>query len=190
MKKIVIILYALSQKVKSLKYRILNYIYISMLKAHGQNVHIGKNCDITWRNVSVGNNVYLGTDTRIMSTRAEVMIHNNVMFGPRVTIITGNHRYDIVGRTMSSITDKEKRPSDDQNVVVESDVWIGANALILKGVRISTGSIIAAGACVTRDVPEYSIVGGVPAKVIGYRFTESDIVKHKQLIKEKHGYDK
>ena len=93
-----------------------------------------------------------------MSTRAEVLIHNNVMFGPRVTIITGNHRYDIVGRTMSSITDKEKRSSDDQNVIIESDVWIGANAIILKGVHISTGSIVAAGACVTSDVPEYSIV--------------------------------
>ena len=161
-----------------------------MLKMHGENVHIGKNCDITWRNVSVGNNVYLGTDTRIMSTRAEVLIHNNVMFGPRVTIITGNHRYDIVGRTMSSITDKEKRSSDDQNVIIESDVWIGANAIILKGVHISTGSIIAAGACVTSDVPEYSIVGGVPAKVIGYRFTKSDIVKHKHIINEKIGNEK
>lgn len=153
-------LYFLFQKVKGLKYRILNYIYLSMLKMHGENVHIGKNCDITWRNISVGNNVYLGTDTRIISTQAEVIIHNNVMFGPGVTIITGNHRYDIVGRTMSSITEKEKRPSDDQNVIIESDVWIGANAIILKGVHISTGSIVAAGACVTSDVPEYSIVGG------------------------------
>lgn len=190
MKKIVIMLYSLFQKVRGVKYRILNYIYLSMLKTHGENVHIGKNCDITWRNVSVGNNVYFGTDTRIISTRAEVVIHNNVMFGPGVTIITGNHRYDIVGRTMSSITDKEKRLSDDQNVIIESDVWIGANAIILKGVHISTGSIIAAGACVTSDVPEYSIVGGIPAKVIGYRFTKSDIVKHKHIINEKTGNEK
>lgn len=190
MKKIVIMLYFLFQKVNGLKYRILNYIYLSMLKMHGENVHIGKNCDITWRNISVGNNVYLGTDTRIISTQAEVIIHNNVMFGPGVTIITGNHRYDIVGRTMYSITEKEKRPSDDQNVIIESDVWIGANAIILKGVHISTGSIVAAGACVTSDVPEYSIVGGVPAKVIGYRFTKSDIVKHKHLIDENSIYEK
>lgn len=190
MKKIILALYALFQKASRVKCRLLNYVYLSMLKTHGENVVFGRNCDLTWRNVSVGNNVYFGADTRIMSTRAEVVIHNDVMFAPGVTIITGNQRYDILGRTMFAITDKEKRPCDDQDVIIESDVWIGAKAIILKGVHIATGSIIAAGACVTSDVPEYSIVGGVPAKVIGYRFTKSDIVKHKHLIDENSIYEK
>lgn len=60
-------------------------------------------------------------------------------------------------------------------VEIGNDVWIGYGALILSGVHIGDGSIVAAGAVVVNDVPPYSIVGGVPAKVIKYRFDESDI---------------
>ena len=62
------------------------------------------------------------------------------------------------------------------SIIVEDDVWIGTDALILSGVRIGKGSIIAAGAVVTKDVVEYSIVGGVPAKIIGHRFP-ADVVQ-------------
>lgn len=58
------------------------------------------------------------------------------------------------------------------DIIVEDDVWIGFRATILSGVRIGQGAVVAAGAVVTRDVPPYAIVGGVPAKVIGYRFPE------------------
>ena len=59
--------------------------------------------------------------------------------------------------------------------IIEDDVWIGCNATILQGVKIGTGAIVAAGAVVTKDVPPYAIVGGVPAKIIKYRFTEEQI---------------
>lgn len=155
---------------------------LSLLKKHGKNVSIGKHSEITWQNVSIGNNVYLGPNTKIISTRAEVIMHDNIMFGPGVTIITGDHRYDIVGRTMSSITESEKLPENDQDVEIMSDVWIGANATILKGVTIGEGSIVAACTLVTKDVPQYTIVGGVPAKVIGRRFSDEDIIKHKEIL--------
>jgi len=58
-------------------------------------------------------------------------------------------------------------------IVIEDDVWIGANATILKGVRISRGSIVGSGAVVTKDVPPYSIVGGNPAKIIRSRLVAS-----------------
>lgn len=92
------------------------------------------------------------------------------MFGPHVTVVTGDHRIDIPDRPMISVRDDEKLPENDQDVVIENDVWGGANATILKGVTIGTGSVISAGAVVTKDVPPYSIVGGVPAKVIKMRF--------------------
>ncbi len=92
------------------------------------------------------------------------------MFGPHVAVVTGDHRIDIPDRPMISIKDSEKLPENDQDVVIENDVWIGANATILKGVTIGTGSVICAGAVVTKDVPPYSIVGGVPAKLIKKRF--------------------
>lgn len=61
------------------------------------------------------------------------------------------------------------------NIIVDDDVWIGQNAIILSGVHIGQGAVIAAGAVVTKDVPPYAIVGGVPAKIIKYRFSEKVI---------------
>ena len=64
---------------------------------------------------------------------------------------------------------------DNRTVTIGNDVWIGANVVILPGVRIGDGAVLAAGAVVTKDVPAYAIVGGVPAKVIRYRFSEDMI---------------
>ena len=69
-----------------------------------------------------------------------------------------------------------------KQVEIGNDVWIGARATILDGVKIGDGAVIAAGAVVTKEVPPYAIVGGVPAKVIKYRFSESRI---KELLDEK-----
>lgn len=117
-----------------------------------------------------------------MCTRAKINIGNDVMFGPGVTCITGGHRIDIVGRTMISVTNNEKRSEDDKDIVFEGDNWVGANATILKGVTIGKGSVIAAGAVVTKDVPRFSIVGGVPAKVIKMRFSDELIQDHLEAI--------
>lgn len=95
-----------------------------------------------------------------MCTRAPIHIGSHVMFGPGVTIVTGDHRFDIVGKYMDEITDADKRPEDDIAVNIEDDVWIGANATILKGVTLSKGCIVAAGSLVNKSVPPYTIVGG------------------------------
>ena len=58
------------------------------------------------------------------------------------------------------------------DIQVDDDVWIGCNAMILSGVHIHQGAVVAAGAIVTKDVPPYGIVAGVPAKLVGYRFEE------------------
>ena len=70
---------------------------------------------------------------------------------------------------MITVTDSEKSPDNDKDVVFEGDNWVGANAIILKGVTVGKGSVISAGAVVTHNVPPYAIVGGVPAKVIRMR---------------------
>ena len=136
----------------------------------GKNVHIPKGCDFSGgKNISVGNNVFFGLNNTILSAKAKLIIKDNVMFGPNVTVITGDHRIDILDRPMCSITDDEKLPENDQDVVIEEDVWVGAGATILKGVTIGNGSVVAAGALVKKDVPPYAVVGGVPAKIIKMR---------------------
>lgn len=64
---------------------------------------------------------------------------------------------------------------EGRSVVIGNDVWIGAKAILLEGIKISDGAVIAAGAVVTRDVPPYAIVGGVPARIIRFRFEENKI---------------
>lgn len=130
------------------------------LKSCGEDVHIGINSDITSQNVSIGNHTSLGRDTRIMSAGAEVKIGSYVMFGPNVTLISGDHRTDMIGRYMATVSSNEKLPENDLDIIIEDDVWIGANSTILKGVTIGTGSIIAAGAVVTKNIPPYSVAGG------------------------------
>ena len=72
------------------------------------------------------------------------------------------------------VSDNEKLPNNDLPVVIEDDVWCGANVTILKGVTIGHGSVVAAGAVVTKSFPPYSIIGGVPAKLIKMRFSKGE----------------
>lgn len=165
-------IYTFFRRVKNCIYKmfIAPFIKISF-KSCGKNVVVPENCSFSGiENICVGNNVAFGVGFTVLTTKATVIIENDVMFGPNVVIITGDHRIDIKGRTMISITNDEKLRENDQDVVIESDVWIGANVIILKGVRIGTGSVVAAGSVVTRDVMPYSIVGGVPAKLLKMRF--------------------
>lgn len=136
-------------------------------------------------NVIVGNRCYFGENCIILSTRAKVIIGDDVLFGPRVTIISGNHRFDIIGQKIDEVTDAEKRAQDDQDVVFEGDNWIGANATILKGVTLGKGSIVGANAVVTRSFPAFCIIAGNPARIIKKRFSEEQVLQHETLLKKR-----
>lgn len=167
--------------------RVYNHLILSPYKralcaSCGHSVFIGRGCKFTWENVYIGNDVSINENALFLTTKANVIVGDHVIFGPKVTIITGNHRTDMLGRYMSTINDNEKRVEDDKDVILEGDNWIGANVTVLKGVTIGEGAIIASGAVVTKDVPPYSIVGGVPATVIRERFTKEEIEKHKKML--------
>ena len=102
------------------------------------------------------------------------------MFGANVTIRGGNHNTSVLGKFMADV--QEKRPADDLPVEISDDVWVGANATILKGVRVGRGAIVAAGAVVVKSVPPYAVVGGVPARVIKFRWTVEEILAHEQVL--------
>lgn len=133
-------------------------------------------------NLSIGDYTSIPKGSTFYCTGAPLTIGNKVIFGPKPTIITGDHRIDIVGRCIIDVLGPDKLPENDLPVVIENDVWCGANVTILKGVTIGRGSVIAAGAVVTKSCPPYSIIGGVPAKVIKMRFTQEQIVEHEKLL--------
>ncbi|MFO0827677.1 MAG: CatB-related O-acetyltransferase [Phycisphaerales bacterium] len=98
---------------------------------------------------------------------AGVEIGRYVMLAPRVAIVGADHRYDVPGMPIIF----SGRPAL-KKTIIEDDAWIGYGAIIMQGVRIGRGAIIAAGAIVTKDVPAYEIHAGIPAKKIGDRFPD------------------
>lgn len=163
----------------------------SALAGHGRKIAIGVGVRMYGpKNITLGNDVSIGEKATIMCTRAQVRIGDHVMFGPNVTIITGGHRTDLIGRYMTTVKDEEKRPEDDRDIVFEGDNWIGANATILRGVTVGRGAIIAAGAVVTKDVIPYSVWGGVPARCLKMRFDADTLQKHISMLQSEEGATK
>ncbi len=172
-------------KILKLPQKIYNRLYIRLIKRQitcGSNVCITPSIRIFGTQISVGNDVSIGEEALFMCTSAPISIGDSVMFGPRVTIITGDHRIDYLGKKIKHVKHEEKLPENDQPVRICGDNWIGANVTILKGVTVNEGAVVAAGAVVTDDVPPYAVVGGVPARVLKYRFTEEEIARHKELL--------
>jgi acetyltransferase-like isoleucine patch superfamily enzyme len=112
--------------------------------------------------ISIGSRVFINSGT-IITARAPIVIGDDVLIGPYVIINSGNHGYanlTIPIRLQAHVS---------APIVIGDDVWIGANAVLLRGVQVGQGSIIAAGSVVTKDVPEHVVVAGVPANVIRTR---------------------
>lgn len=142
-----------------------------LFAACGENVMIGRRFEVAGAdNITMGHDVYLGPGSTLLTTRAAIQLGDYVMSGPNLTIITGDHRTDILDRPMMSIAETEKLPDNDQDVIIGNDVWLGSNVTILKGVHVADHCVIAAGAVVTKDVqPKYSVWGGVPARMLSMR---------------------
>ena len=113
--------------------------------------------------ITLGNNVFLGDFSSINANDAEIIIGSNVAIGPMTLIQGANHNFD---RMDIPIVQQGHLPS---RVVIEDDVWIAAHCVVLPGVRIHSGAVVAAGAVVNKDVPANAVVGGVPARVLRHR---------------------
>jgi acetyltransferase-like isoleucine patch superfamily enzyme len=148
-------------------------------KRYGRNFVFDPNGHYSFNTIEVGDQVSLGEGASLHALKG-ILIGSNVMFGPNVTIMGGNHNTSTVGRFMYDV--KTKRPEDDQPVVIEDDVWVGTGAIILKGAHIGRGSIVAAGAVVTGIVPPYSVVAGIPARVIKFRWDIETILLHEKSL--------
>lgn len=149
------------------RFRIFNWVKSNFLRLMGAN--IGKRVIFypgVWIapgfNLKIGDDVDLALDV-ILTTSGGVAIGNRVLVGYRTQILSANHR----------IPNDKKRIFDSGHekamVVIKDDAWIGANCIILPGVTIGEGAVIAAGSVVTKDIPDYVIAAGVPCRVIRER---------------------
>ena len=131
----------------------------------GVNVKVNGVCKGLNGRVSIGDHSSLNPGARFLG-KGKIKIGRYLHCGQNLTIITSNHNYD---STAFIPYDKIRINKD---VIIKDFVWIGDSVLITPGVTIGEGAIIAAGALVTKDVPDYAIVGGAPAKVLKYRNIE------------------
>ena len=112
--------------------------------------------------LTIGDNVYLGDQVNLRAMGGSIRIGRDVLIANQVTIVASNHGMRL-GRPMI------EQDWERGDVVIESDVWIGAGVVILPGAVIRQGAVIAAGAVVRGEVPGNSICGGIPARQIGIR---------------------
>lgn len=147
------------------------------LLACGKGCYIADRVRIRPKAVTLGNRVFIGPECWIS---AHATIGNFVMLAGRVAMVGGDHRIDRVGVPAIDAGREEPKP-----IVIYDDVWIGYGAIILHGVTIGEGAVVAAGSVVTKDVASYAIVGGAPAKLIRMRFDSVELIKHAELLAQK-----
>lgn len=132
-----------------------------LLASMGRDVNVESGALFPVGVVHLGDRSGLGIDSNI---KGPARIGADVMMGPEVIIFTTDHAFDDTARPM-----REQGMAAARPVTIEDDVWIGQRAMILPGVTVGRGSVVAAGAVVTKDVPPLSVVGGNPARVLRSR---------------------
>ena len=165
----------IKELLKSLRAFYLIHFKIKPKKA-GHNFYCGYGSIIQKNSLVLGNNVYIGNNCHLSVDHLE--IDDNVMFASQVSIVGGDHRFDVVGVPIRN-TGRAVR----KGVKIAKDCWVGHGVIILDGVQIGEGTIVAAGSVVTKSLEPYGIYAGIPAKKIRDRFdNDSDKIKHSKAI--------
>jgi len=126
----------------------------------GDNIRFGNGVRIQAEGISIGSGSFIGHNNYLYG---KIIIGENFMSGPNVSIMAGNH-----GFAKTNIPMKEQETTS-KGIQISDDVWIGTNAVLLDGINVGKGVIIGAGSVVTRDLDEYGIYAGNPAKLIKKR---------------------
>lgn len=141
--------------------------YIRLIRGRGnlqvgRHFYCGKNCSYSPKNrIRIGDNFYMGRNCHLA---ANANIGNDVLLASYVAMVGGDHKIDEIDCKI-----RESGRDQMRTIIIEDDVWIGHGSIIMHGVHIGAGAVIAAGSVVTKDVPQRAIVGGNPAVVIRYR---------------------
>lgn len=165
--------------------RLIMFAYRSRFFSCGQRVIFDPiNSYFSYKSVAVGDFVFIAGGAWMSAAPSSMIeIGSCVMFGPRVTILCGDHVMRDVGIPMYFA--RKDIDSKFSGVTIKNDVWVGANVTILKGVVVGEGAVIAAGSVVTKSVPSYSIVAGVPARVVKQRFNQEELERHKIMMQDR-----
>lgn len=149
--------------------KIKTWFYSFLMKKVGRGVFIFPPFRCTApEGISIGNQVVISNNC-VIGGQGGLTVGNYVMIGHNSTIITANH-----GTSLPDIP-MIRQPLDTAPIIIQDDVWLGANVVILPGVTIGQGAVVGAGSIVTKDVEPYAIVVGNPAKPIRKRFDEDKI---------------
>ena len=140
--------------------------------------------DFDFEHVLIGKGTYGELNVVDFGGNAKLIINNYVSIAQHVSFILNAEHYTAHISTypfkVKILRTQNTESFSKGNIIVDDDVWIGYGATIMSGVHIGQGAVVAAGAIVTKDIPPYAIVGGVPAKIINYRFEDAII---KELLK-------
>jgi acetyltransferase-like isoleucine patch superfamily enzyme len=128
------------------------------------------------RDLEMGAYGYIGRGALVCP---KVIVGNYVMFGPNVTVTGKDHIFDKPGVPII-FSGRPEHPTTK----IGDDAWLGAGAIVLAGIRIGRGAIVAAGAVVTNNVEDYAIVAGVPARQIAARFSETERREHNAMLQQ------
>ena len=140
-----------------------NWVFSVCCKEYGKDNYLDYKVYIRfpWK-VRIGNGASINRDTKILASyfdpEAEIVFGNNVTLAPGVSIFSATHDYSELDL-----------PDTAASVYVSDDVWVGGHAIILPGVILGKGCIVGAGSVVNDNIPDYSIVAGNPARVVGRR---------------------
>ncbi len=147
--------------------RIRGAIYRPFLKSCGGNFQVGLACKLEHLDgIEVGNDVYVGHGCWLSGLRGGIVLHDEVMFGPFVTMVSSNHQFESGSARFA--------PGRPGRIEVGRGSWIAAQSTVIAGSKIGASCLVAAGAVVNQDIEDHAIVGGVPARVMGST-TDSDL---------------
>ena len=162
---------ALRNKLRKIKIR-MQHLYYKTKDVH-PTTYLSYGSSIS-RDIKIGAFSYFGSQCEICK---HVEVGNYVMLAPNVKIVGKDHNVNILGTPMI-FSGRPEHP----HTFIENDVWIATRSIIMAGVTIGTGSVVAAGSIVLKDVPPNSIVAGVPAILKRKRFSDIDFEKHKKIV--------